>query len=47
MRGKNVFKGYLNNGKTNSNSFLEGWFRTGDEGKRSEGYLTITGRLKK
>ena len=47
IRGDNVFKGYLNNSKANSNSFLKGWFRTGDEGKLDpDGFLTITGRLK-
>ena len=47
IRGDNVFSGYLNNPKANSESFIKGWFRTGDEGKfDDDGYLIICGRLK-
>ena len=48
VRGENVTKGYLNNEKANKESFtLDGWFRTGDQGKMDEeGYLFITGRIK-
>ncbi|MBI4305365.1 MAG: AMP-binding protein [Chloroflexi bacterium] len=47
ISGPNVTKGYSNNPKANAESFVNGWFRTGDQGyldKRS--YLTLTGRIK-
>ena len=47
IRGANVFQGYENNPAANSESFTNGWFRTGDQGYLdSAGYLFITGRLK-
>jgi acyl-CoA synthetase (AMP-forming)/AMP-acid ligase II/thioesterase domain-containing protein/acyl carrier protein len=47
IRGANVMRGYENNPAANAASFVDGWFRTGDEGfLDSEGYLFITGRLK-
>lgn len=47
IRGDNVMAGYENNPEANAESFVEGWFRTGDQGVMDEdGYLTITGRLK-
>ena len=48
IRGENVTKGYLNNPAANESSFTkEGFFRTGDQGKKDEdGYLIITGRIK-
>ncbi|MFQ6004658.1 MAG: acyl--CoA ligase [Woeseia sp.] len=47
IRGDNVTRGYENNSKANSESFVNGWFRTGDQGVMDDdGYLTITGRLK-
>ncbi|HST10365.1 MAG TPA: AMP-binding protein, partial [Terriglobales bacterium] len=47
IRGENVTSGYENNPKANSEAFVRGWFRTGDQGVMdAEGYLTITGRLK-
>ena len=47
IRGDNVTSGYENNPKANAEAFSNGWFRTGDQGVMdSEGYLTITGRLK-
>jgi oxalate---CoA ligase len=47
IRGPNVTAGYENNEKANAEAFVDGWFRTGDQGKMdAEGYLSITGRLK-
>jgi len=47
IRGDNVTKGYENNPQANSECFVDGWFRTGDQGVMDKyGYLTITGRLK-
>jgi acyl-CoA synthetase (AMP-forming)/AMP-acid ligase II len=47
IRGPNVTLGYEGNPEANATSFTNGWFRTGDQGVMdSEGYLTITGRLK-
>lgn len=48
IRGENVTKGYLNNEEANKSSFTkEGFFRTGDQGKKDEdGYVIITGRIK-
>ena len=47
IRGDNVTKGYENNPQANSECFVDGWFRTGDQGVMDkDGYLTITGRLK-
>jgi acyl-CoA synthetase (AMP-forming)/AMP-acid ligase II len=47
IRGANVTPGYDNNPDANTSAFTNGWFRTGDQGfMESEGYLTITGRLK-
>ena len=47
IRGENVTLGYENNPKANAEAFIDGWFRTGDQGMlSSDGYLTLTGRLK-
>ena len=47
IRGANVIKGYENNPDANASSFVNGWFRTGDQGVLDEqGYLSLTGRLK-
>jgi acyl-CoA synthetase (AMP-forming)/AMP-acid ligase II len=47
IRGENVTRGYESNPKANAEAFVDGWFRTGDQGVLdAEGYLTITGRLK-
>eukprot|EP01012_Entosiphon_sulcatum_P048246 TRINITY_DN6660_c0_g1_i1.p1 TRINITY_DN6660_c0_g1~~TRINITY_DN6660_c0_g1_i1.p1 ORF type:complete len:512 (-),score=94.57 TRINITY_DN6660_c0_g1_i1:24-1559(-) len=47
IQGRNVTKGYLNNPKANEEAFAGGWFHTGDQGfLDSEGYLTLTGRIK-
>jgi len=47
IRGPNVMSGYENNPKANGEAFVNGWFRTGDQGVMdADGYVTITGRLK-
>src|SRR5208282_4151036 len=47
IQGPNVFRGYENNPEANETAFVNGWFRTGDEGYLdSHGFLHITGRLK-
>jgi acyl-CoA synthetase (AMP-forming)/AMP-acid ligase II len=47
IRGPSVTAGYENNPKANEEAFVDGWFRTGDQGTIDpEGYLSITGRLK-
>lgn len=47
VRGTNVTAGYTGNPQANRDSFLDGWFRTGDQGHiDADGYLFITGRLK-
>ena len=47
IRGDNVTTGYESNPKANAEAFTQGWFRTGDQGVMdSEGYISITGRLK-
>ncbi|MBA4176387.1 MAG: AMP-dependent synthetase [Leptothrix sp. (in: Bacteria)] len=47
IRGPSVTAGYENNPKANAEAFVDGWFRTGDQGVMdTEGYLSITGRLK-
>jgi oxalate---CoA ligase len=47
IRGESVTAAYENNPKANSEAFVNGWFRTGDQGViDADGYLTLTGRLK-
>ena len=47
IKGANVTAGYENNSKANEESFVGGWFRTGDQGViDKDGYVTLTGRLK-
>jgi len=47
IRGENVMNGYENNPDANKIAFVNGWFRTGDQGYLdSDNYLFITGRIK-
>lgn len=47
VRGATVTAGYWNNPESNASSFLDGWFRTGDLGRRdADGYLFLKGRIK-
>jgi acyl-CoA synthetase (AMP-forming)/AMP-acid ligase II len=47
VRGPNVVDGYENNPEANAAAFVNGWFRTGDQGLLdADGYLSLTGRLK-
>lgn len=47
IQGPNVTRGYESNPEANASSFVDGWFRTGDQGfLDADGYLTLVGRLK-
>lgn len=46
VRGDFVFKGYFLNPAATSDAFVEGWYRTGDQGFISDRELYICGRLK-
>ena len=47
IQGPNVTAGYRGNPKANAEAFVDGWFRTGDQGViDGDGYLRLTGRLK-
>ena len=47
IQGANVFLGYENNPEANARAFVNGWFRTGDEGwLDADCYLHLTGRIK-
>jgi hypothetical protein len=47
VRGDSLTAGYENLPEENARSFVDGWFRTGDEGFLDpDGYLFITGRIK-
>jgi acyl-CoA synthetase (AMP-forming)/AMP-acid ligase II len=47
VKGANVVDGYENNPDANAKAFVDGWFRTGDQGTLDEdGYLRLTGRIK-
>jgi len=47
IKGPNVTSGYHNNDDANKDAYVQGWFRTGDQGFVDEdGYLNLTGRIK-
>ena len=47
IQGPNVIRGYENNPEANATSFVNGWFRTGDQGfLDADGYLTLVARIK-
>jgi acyl-CoA synthetase (AMP-forming)/AMP-acid ligase II len=47
IQGPNVIRAYENNAEANATSFVDGWFRTGDQGfLDAGGYLILVGRLK-
>lgn len=47
VRGETVTAGYLNNPEANAESFVDGWFRSGDLGSQDgDGYIYVRGRLK-
>jgi acyl-CoA synthetase (AMP-forming)/AMP-acid ligase II len=47
IRGPNVMTGYENNPQANQSAFVDGWFRTGDQGTLDDaGYLRLIGRIK-
>jgi len=47
IRGASVIDGYANNATVNAEAFVDGWFRTGDQGRLTDdGYLSLVGRLK-
>jgi acyl-CoA synthetase (AMP-forming)/AMP-acid ligase II len=47
IRGRNVMHGYENNPQANAVAFVDGWFRTGDQGTLDgAGYLRLISRIK-
>jgi long-chain acyl-CoA synthetase len=47
VRGHNVFAGYLDDPRATAAAVVDGWFRTGDIGRKDdEGYLSIVDRKK-
>src|SRR3954468_1719127 len=47
IQGPNVISGYENNPEANAASFVDGWFRTGDQGYLdADGYLHLVARIK-
>jgi acyl-CoA synthetase (AMP-forming)/AMP-acid ligase II len=47
IQGPSVFSGYENNPEANASAFVNGWFRTGDQGFLDrDDYLHLVGRIK-
>jgi len=47
VSGSQLMQGYLNQSTDSTNSFINGWFKTGDQGYvDADGYYFLTGRLK-
>lgn len=47
MRGKNITPGYWNRPDANASSFVNGWFRSGDVGRKdADGYFYVEDRVK-
>jgi acyl-CoA synthetase (AMP-forming)/AMP-acid ligase II len=47
IQGPNVIRGYENNPEANASSFVDDWFRTGDQGYLdADGYLHLVARIK-
>lgn len=46
VKGKTVTSGYYNKPTENANSFIDGWFRTGDAGRLEGNTLYFTERIK-
>lgn len=46
VKGKTVCSGYYRKPEITANSFIDGWFRTGDVGKIVDGNIYMTDRLK-
>ncbi len=47
VRGHNVFAGYLDNPAATAEAVVDGWFRTGDIGRKDEqGFISIVDRKK-
>ncbi len=47
IQGPGVIRGYENNPGANASAFIDGWFRTGDQGVLdADGYLRLVGRIK-
>jgi long-subunit acyl-CoA synthetase (AMP-forming) len=47
IRGASIFKQYYNNPEATAESFVDGWFRTGDKAElAADGSFKITGRVK-
>jgi len=47
IKGQGIFEGYYNKPEANKESFVDGWFRTGDKFIQTEkGYFKIIGRFK-
>lgn len=44
VRGPQVFSGYLGHPAATAESFVEGWFRTGDMAEIDDGYVRVLGR---